>query len=101
MSKMDDVKWQLVLDTLDAYDVHFRILFGLDKMLMGHLGINNPEKLWSEVVPRLVKEGRWALNTDGTPITEPEELDMNVNFDKSSPFFAIKRIEAQMTGEGK
>lgn len=97
MSKIDDARWQLVLDTLDAYDVHFRILFGLDKMLMGHLGIDNPELLWSEVVPRLVKEGRWVVK-DGVPITEPEELDMNANFDKSSPFFAIKRIEAQMTG---
>ena len=101
------ISWSLVKDTLDAYDVHFRIMFGLDHVLLNYLGVESTEEFNKVIIPLLVEKGLCPVDENGKAIWEVESLDkvggLN-NMDASSKFFALKRAYAQLEArerEGK
>lgn len=99
---LDEISWGLVQDTLKAYDVHFRIMFGLDSVLINHLGVESTEEFKEKVIPYMVEKGLYPTTKDGKPIWEPEDLDKMGgvgNLEISSAYFAMRRAYAQLEAE--
>ena len=101
---VDEVPWDIVKDTLAAYDIHFRILYGLDTVILNQMGVETTKEFREVILPELVKRGLCPMNEDGTPIWDVENLDkvggLN-NIDASSKFFALKRAYAQLEAREK